>query len=76
MPNPTCSTCRYWQPDTMGGIQSQTFGTCHAMPPTRGFPAVFGNEWCGQHSSHDQGPVMTPTYIKLEAKAAKSKKPA
>jgi hypothetical protein len=55
MPNPTCSTCRYWdRHKPLGGELVNPYGMCRAVPPgSRGFPSTVGNvDWCGQHAEH------------------------
>ena len=41
-----CSTCIYFVPK----MPLQDFGRCRRHSPTiNGYPAVFSNDWCGDH---------------------------
>ena len=60
----TCATCMWfaekvpsptWEEaketiDNGGGLPKDSFGRCRRHAPTmQGYPAVFGNDWCGDH---------------------------
>lgn len=55
-----CKTCIWFEPKTPGGAGSELrdapppkhvdLGRCRRRAPTMdGFPAVFVNDWCGDH---------------------------
>lgn len=54
----TCQTCMWFaekvraEPETRDAAESvpSKFGRCRRHAPTmNGYPAVFGNDWCGDH---------------------------
>lgn len=48
-----CQTCMYFVEKVLpsaGKEDSIMFGRCRRSAPTmKGYPAVFGNDWCGEH---------------------------
>lgn len=49
-----CKTCIWFVPKVAdqapNGVSEGRFGRCRRHAPTmNGFPAVFGNDWCGDH---------------------------
>ena len=52
-----CSTCMWFAEKVKDGgqsIEAKPFGRCRRHAPTmNGFPAVFGDDWCGDHKLNE-----------------------
>lgn len=45
-----CRSCVFYVPKKGAGVTTTQIGRCRRNAPTmRGFPAVFPNDWCGEH---------------------------
>jgi len=53
-----CATCMYFVEKDTGNVASdpaKKFGRCRCKSPTmKGYPAVFGNDWCGEHKLDEE----------------------
>ena len=56
--NMTCQTCMYFVVKALLGVPvntTPTIGRCRRHAPTlQGFPAVFPNDWCGDHKTDEE----------------------
>jgi len=45
-----CQTCMWWVEKTPRGSDYRPIGRCrHRSPTVKGWPAVFPDDWCGDH---------------------------
>lgn len=53
--NMRCQTCMYYVAKLLNDGSAAPIGRCRRYAPSmKGFPAVFPNDWCGEHKVDEE----------------------